>query len=129
MENLKDLKKVKSIDIEKYDGVKTKIEKVELLDVQEKEFIKGEGLKEVRQILIETENFSDDESIKITCKEWISLKKDKDGEWGIPDSKLSNATKILSFFEVKSFDELIGKECRVLRKVKGDKKVLGIHFG
>lgn len=127
MSDLKNLKKVKSIDLSEYEGTKTTIEKVELLDVEEKDF--GEGKVEVRQILIETANLSDDEKKPIRVKEWVSLKKDEDGEWGIPDGKNSKATKILKFFEVENFDDLIGKQCLIVKKVSGDRTTLGISMG
>ena len=127
MTDLKNLKKVKSIDIEQYDGTKSKIANVELLDVQTRDF--GEGEVETRQILITTENLDTSGEVEITAREYVSLKQDKEGEWGIPDSKNSVATKILTFFNINSFDELAGKEVMVVRKIKGTKTVLGIHFG
>ncbi len=127
MTDLKNLKQIKSIDLEEFDGTQSKIASVTLLDPQTKDF--GEGEVETRQILIETENLSKDSDVKITAREYISLKKDSDGEWGIPTSKNSKATKVLNFFKINSFDELEGKECLVVRKVSGDRTLLGIHVG
>lgn len=127
MSDLKNLKKVKSIDLSEYEGTKTTIAKVELLDAETKDF--GDGAVEVRQILIETANLSDDEKRPITVKEWVSLKQDEDGEWGIPDGKNSKAMKILKFFAVENFDDLIGKQCLVVKRVSGDRITLGISMG
>ena len=128
MSNLKNLTKVKSIDLEKYDGKKATIEKVELLDVESKDF--GEGLIETRQILVTTSNIAESgEDIPITAREYISLRKDKEGNWGYSDGKHSSATKMLTFFDAKDFEELIGKDCLVIRKTRGQRIVLGINFG
>ena len=126
MSELENLKKVKSADISEFDGIKSIIEKVELLNVEKKTF--GEDTKEVRQVLIETKNLSDDET-PVTAKEWIGLKNVK-GEWVIPDNKNAKAIKFMSYFKVDNLAQLEGKECLVVGRDKGNERiVLGIHHG
>ena len=127
MSELKSLKKLKSVDIEEFNGVKSKIASVELSDVEEKDF--GEGKQLVRQIKVTTENLSEDKDKPITATEYISLK-NEDGEWGYSESPKSKAMKFLTFFKVNSFDELVGKDCVAIIKMKENgKQFLGISHG
>lgn len=127
-EKLKNLKKVKSFDYGEFDGVKTTIENVTLTEVETKDF--GEGEQEVQQIIVETMNVGDNEEKPTVGREFISLKKDVDGIFGIPENANSKAMKFLKYFEVSTFDELIGKKCMIVVRVNTkDKKTLGIHYG
>jgi hypothetical protein len=127
MTDLKNLKKIKSFDIEEFDGVKSKIADVLLLDVEVKNF--GDGDKEIRQLKIITERLNA-EGEPLIATEFVALKKDLDtNEWGIPDNTDAKAMKFLNYFKVGDFDELKGKECRVVKRVKNDKSFLGIHYG
>ncbi len=129
LEELKNLKKVKSFDIDEYDGNKSKIKEVELTKIEQKDF--GQGLQDTRQIIVRTESLDDNEEQPIQALEYISLKKDVEtGEFGIPENPKSNAMKMLNYFKVKTFDELVGKECMVVKRVKENgKEFLGIHYG
>lgn len=128
MSNLKDLKKIKSFEIDDFDGVNTTIEDVVLLDVDTKDF--GDGLKEVRQLKIITSNLAKKGEEEFRASEYVSLKYDqKTKAWGYSENPKSKATKILNFFGVKDFEELIGKKCRVVKRMNGDKFFLGIHHG
>ena len=128
MTDLKNLKKVKSFNIDEFDGMNVKIGEVILMDVEQKDF--GDGLKEVRQIRILTENLSKEGQEEIKAGEYVGLKKDlTTGEWGYPDGSNSKAMKVLNYFKVNSFDELIGKKCMVVKRVNDNKEFLGIHFG
>lgn len=124
--DLKNLKKVKSFDFDKYDGMKSNVASVEETDVEKKDF--GEGEKEVKQLVISTENLESEEK-PVYAKEFIALKKDDDGEWGIPENTNSKAMKVLKYFNVDNFADLIGKECMVVKRVNGDKTILGIYGG
>lgn len=129
LEELKNLKKVKSFDIDEYDGKKSKIEEVELTKIEQKDF--GSGLQETRQIIIRTLNLDENEEQPIQAQEYISLKQDKETkEFGIPENPNSKAMKILNYFKVKTFDELVGKDCMIVKRVKENgKEFLGIHYG
>lgn len=121
MVNLKDLKTVKSFDIQEYNRVKTKIASVELSEVESKDF--GKGLTEVQQILVKTENLAKGGEKEFQVIEYISLSKDVEtNEFGIPSSMKSKAQKILTSFKVSNFDDLIGKECVVVRTIKDNGK-------
>lgn len=127
MSDLKNLKKVKSIDIEEFDGVKSKIEDVVLMDAETKNF--GDGDTEVRQLKIISEKLNT-EGNEIRASEFVALKKDEEsGEWGIPDNSNAKAMKVLNYFKVDNFEDLKGKECMVVKRVKNDKQFLGIHHG
>lgn len=127
MSELENLKKVKSLDVSEFDGVRSIIEKVEMLDPEKKTF--GDEIKEVRQVLVETKNLSNDEENKITAREWIGLKK-IDNQWVIPDNSNAKAIKFMSYFKVDNLKQLEGKECLVVGRDKGNERiVLGIHFG
>lgn len=118
LEKIKNLKKVKTFDIDKYDGVVTKIANVELLEVEEKTF--GDDKVLTQQILIETENIGTEE-MPVVVKNWINLKFDKNTEeFGIPDSPKSEAMKFLRFFEVDDLTQLVGVKCQVVKKLKDD---------
>lgn len=124
---IKNLKKLKSIDIEEFNGVKTTISSVELLDVEEKDF--GDGKQLVRQILVKSQNLSKDLDKPITGSEYISLKRDGD-DWGFSDSPKSKAMRMLSFFKVSSLDELVGKDVVAIMKQRDNGKTfLGLNFG
>lgn len=127
MEDLKSLKKVKGFDISEYQNKSSKIENVEMLDAESKDF--GDGVKQVRQLKITSANLSENgEPVKAI--EFVALKLDvESNEWGIPENPDSKAMKVLNYFEVEDFSELIGKECLVVKRVKGDKSFLGIHYG
>jgi hypothetical protein len=126
--SIKDLKTVKSFDIDKYDGIKVKIEAVELTPIEVKNF--GNGDKEVQQIVVKTENIADKGEKEIQVIEYISLKKDSEtGKFGIPDSKKSNAQKMLAYFEADNFEELVGKEVRIVKKLTDKGTFLGFHYG
>lgn len=126
--SIKDLKTIKSFDIDKYDGKKVEIESVELSPIETKNF--GDGEKEVQQIIIKTKNISDVGEKEVKVIEYISLKKDiETGEFGIPDSKKSNAQKMLQYFRVNTFDELIGQEVRIVKKLTEKGTFLGFHYG
>jgi hypothetical protein len=128
LEELKNLKKVKGFDIEEFNGVKSKIAEVELTDVEEKVFNGKKTI--VRQIIVKTENLIDGKENPIQAIEYVPLKFDKENnEFGIPENSESKAMKMLAFFKAKSFDELIGKECLVVKRVKGDREFLGIQYG
>jgi len=127
MNELKNLKKVKSFDIADFDGMKSKIGQVELTKVEEKDF--GSGLVKVQQIIISSENLQTSGK-EIIAREYIPLKFDDElKEFGIPENPNSSAMKILNYFKVKDFSELEGKECMIVKRVKKDKEFLGIHFG
>jgi hypothetical protein len=124
MTNLKDLKKVKTFNVEEFDGLKTKIASVVMTDIKI-----WEGT-ESRQLEITTEKVKSEKGIEIEVKEWINLKKDNESnEWGIPDNSDSNAMKFLTFFQVSNFEEVIGKDCMIVKKIRKDKSVLGIRYG
>jgi len=126
--DLKNLKKVESFDYDEYDGKKSRIANVEELDVETKDF--GDGAKEIKQLLITTENLSTDEDNPVIAREYVALKKDyKTGEWGIPSAQDSKAMKILNYFKVSNFSDLIGKECMAVKRVKGDRTFLAIYGG
>lgn len=126
--SIKDLKTIKSFDIDKYDGKKVEIESVELSPIETKNF--GDGEKEVQQIIIKTKNIADVGEKEVKVIEYISLKKDiETGEFGIPDSKKSNAQKMLQYFRVNTFDELIGQEVRIVKKLTEKGTFLGFHYG
>lgn len=121
MSNLKNLKVIKSFDIQEYNGVKTKIASTELSEIESKDF--GKGLVDVQQVLVKTENLAKEGEREFQVTEYISLSKDiESGEFGIPSSLKSNAQKILTSFKVSNFEELIGKECVVIRTVKDNGK-------
>lgn len=127
MTDLKNLKKIKSFDIGEFDGVKSQIADVLMLDAEVKNF--GDGEKEVRQIKVITEKLNE-EGEPITAGEFVALKKDPDtNEWGIPDNPDAKAMKFLNYFQVNDFEALKGKECMVVKRVKNGKSFLGIHFG
>lgn len=127
MTDLKNLKKIKSIDIDEFNGIKSKIGTVKLEDVETKDF--GKGSQEVRQVLIESEVLNDDKERPITAREYVSLRK-IDGEWGFSDSPKAKAQKMLNFFKVSSFDELQGKSIVVNKKQRDNgKEFLGFGFG
>ena len=127
MTDLKNLKKIKSIDIDEFNGIKSKIGTVKLEDVETKDF--GKGLQEVRQVLIESEVLNDDKERPITAREYVSLRK-IDGEWGFSDSPKAKAQKMLNFFKVSSFDELQGKSIVINKKQRDNgKEFLGFGFG
>jgi len=126
--SIENLKTVQSFDIDKYDGVRAKIEKVELSPIEMKNF--GEGDKEVQQIIITTSNIADENEKAINIIEYISLKKDiETGEFGIPENSKSKAQKMLKYFKVTNFKDLIGKEVRVCKKVTDKGTFLGFHYG
>lgn len=129
LENLKNLKKVKSFDIEEFDGVKSKVKEVILTDVEIKNF--GSGDQKVQQLIIKSENLGDNEEKPIQAIEYISLKYDSETEqFGIPENAKSKAMKFLNYFKVESFDEVIGKECMIVKRVKENgSEFLGIHYG
>lgn len=126
MSELKNLKKVKSFDIDEFDGVKSTIEIVELSDIQTKDF--GNGEQKVRQIILKSENLNKDSDKEIRAIEYISLKYDEDlKEFGIPESPKSKAMQVLNYFKVDNFEDLKGKKCIIVKRAKGDKTFLGIH--
>jgi len=127
MTELSNLKKVKSFDIEQFDGLKSTIGSVELMDVETKDF--GDGAKEVRQVLVKSTNLGDNVDKPICASEYIGLKKDEDGNWGMADAKNSKAMRFLSYFKVENLEDLNGKECLIVKRDKGNKDILGIHFG
>lgn len=126
--NLKNLKRLKSVDIDQFNGTKAKISSVELLDELEGDF--GKGKQTVRQILIKSENLNSNDDNIITASEYVSLKYDKTNKvWGYSDSPKSKAMQILKFYNIDSFDKLINKEIIVLKKQKENgKEYLGIQF-
>ena len=122
------LEKVKSFDIDKFDGEKVKIASVELLDVEKKDF--GDGKKEVRQILIMTEPLEGEGDNAVTAREYVPLKKNQEtGKFGMPENPNSKAMTMLSFFKVDDLGDLEGREVMVVKKVKGERTVLGIAYG
>lgn len=129
MTNLKDLKKVKSFDVDEFDGVKSTIESVELLDVEKKDF--GDGEQELRQILIKSANLEPKNEKGIYASEYVGLKKDPETqEWGIPENPGSKAMKFLKYFKAEDFEDIKGKECLIVkRESKNGKTLLGIHHG
>jgi len=128
MSELKNLKKIKGFDINEFDGLKSEIENVELLNVESKDF--GKGAINTRQIKITTKNLATDGS-ETRGTEYVSLKFDNESKlWGYPEFKDSKAMKILTYFDVKDFEELKNKNCVVLKKLRnGDKLYLGINYG
>lgn len=128
MTDLKNLKKVKGFDIEKYDGVTSKIGEVELLDIKEKDF--GNGLVQTRQIKVSSENLNS-EGEEVFATEYVSLKLDKKTNiFGIPENSESVAMKFLKYFKVNDFEELKGVKCSIVKRIgKNNKEFLGIHFG
>lgn len=128
LEQLRNLKKVKGFDIEEFDGVKSTIKEVLLSEIEKKDF--GRGLVETRQIIVKSANLGDSEEHPIQAIEYISLKKDiETGEFGIPENPKSKAMNFLRYFKADSFDEVIGKECMIIKRVNERGEFLGIHFG
>lgn len=125
--DLKNLKKVKSFDFDKYDGMQSKIASVEETSEEVKDF--GDGQKAVKQLIVSTENLSESEDEPVYAKEYVGLKKDSNGEWGIPENVNSKAMKIMKYFNVDNFADLVGKECRVVKRINGEKTILGIYGG
>lgn len=122
------LDKVKSFDIDKFDGEKVKVASVELLDVEKKDF--GDGLKEVRQVLIMTEPLEGEGENAVTAREYVPLKKNQEtGKFGMPENANSMAMKMLNFFKIEDLGDLVGTEIMVVKKMKKERAVLGIHFG
>lgn len=128
VEQLKSLKKVKGFDIDSYDGTKSKIGSVELSEIKNLDF--GRGLTSTRQLIIKSENITESESNPILVTEYIPLKFDEETkEFGIPENVNSKAMKFLAYFKVNSFDEVIGKECMIVKRVTDKGNFLGIHMG
>lgn len=125
MVSLKDLKKFKSVDIEQFDGVKSTIEKI-YVD-QPREFTHNNETKTVVNLIVETANLNTEDDKVITAKEYIGLY-EQDGALGHSTAPTSKAYKMLKHFKIENFEELVGKECLVVRRVKqNDRVVLGIH--
>lgn len=128
LEELKNLKKVKGFDIEEFNGIKSKIAEVTLTEIEEKVFNGKKTL--TRQIIVKSANLVDSTDNPIQATEYVPLKLDKEtNEFGIPENSESKAMKMLAFFKVKSFDEIIGKDCLIVKRVNKDREFLGIQFG
>lgn len=122
------LDKVASFDIDKYDGEKVKVASVELLPVEKKDF--GDGLKEVQQVLILTEPLEGEGENAITAREYIPLKKDNEtGNFGMPENANSKAMTMLAYFKIDDLGDLVGREVTAVKRIKGDRPVLGFRHG
>lgn len=119
--SLKDIKGKKGIDLQEFNFVDTKIDVVEMKDYSTEE-------EERLRILVQTEILK--EGTKLRGTEFITLFRDNEGIISYSESPNSNARKLLDYFEAENFEELKGKDCKVVVKTNDNgKKNLGIFFG
>lgn len=121
--DLKNLKPIKSFDFQRYDGMETTIDRVET--------VAGEFNKEpTLQIVVYTSNVAEQGEKELEIREYVSLFKDKQtGEFGYPEGMDTKYQKFLKYFDVNNFEELIGKKCKIVSRLKDGKKYLGIAHG
>lgn len=119
--DLTKLKGVKGINYDEYNMIETKIAEIEI-----KDFAKP-GEKENLSMIIKTEPIG---QLGIQAKESISLFRDEDGSVCYSEKPNSNSGKMLNFFKVESFDELVGLKVTSLVKTKQDgSERIGFYFG
>jgi len=114
---LSDIEVGKLTDLSEWEGVKRKINKIEIIEVKS-HYINGVFVPTETQnkkcLRISAEPIKQGENTFIPS-ELFNLK-EKDGKWGISTSEKSKLRNLLQRYEVKKINELIGKE--VLLKVK-----------
>ena len=124
--SLDKLQGVKGIDYDKYDGVESVIETVEIVNYGVTDFSDGE---ESIRLVVSTKNVSKDEENEVRGREFISLFY-KDKVLCYSESPKSKAQKMLTYFKVANFDALVGKKARILKKIsETGKERLGIAYG
>ena len=126
MVSIKDLKKHKGVDIEKYNGVKSTIQSVEILEPKTYKF---NGVDtEVINLCITSKNLADEGEKEFTANELVRLYEDE-GVLGFSTKAGSKAQKILTYYKVDDFEELVGKECLIVKRVTEKGQFLGIQYG
>jgi len=119
--DLKNLKKIQTLDLEQFAFADSKIEIVEVKDYSTPEIQK-------LRLLIQTEILK--ENTKLRASLFINLFKNSEGELGFSDSKTSTATKVLTHFNIDDFEKLKGLPCKVVVTTRDNgQKNLTIFFG
>jgi len=131
---VKDLKPIEkaTIDTEKYEGTKAKIESMEVKEVDSRYSMDGKELPngqttKVQRLVIKTEPLDKlkikDKEISIYASEMFSLVQDEEGNWGFSTNPNSKLSKFLAKHKVSDPSELVGKQVIVLVR----KGFLGFH--
>lgn len=120
--NLNEISGKEGINIDELAFVDATIEIVEA-----KDYTKPDS-DENMSIIVQTNILK--EGTKLRATEFIKLFRDQEGKVCYSESANSKATMMLKFFDVKSFEELKGKDCKVSIKLQQDgTKRVGIHYG
>lgn len=120
--DLSKLKGKEGINLDDFNFMDSKIEIVELNN-----YLTEEG-EDNFKILIQSKILK--EGTKLRATEFVSVFKDSEGNLCYSESPKSNARKFLTHFNVKSFDDLKDKTCKVVKKTSDSgKDRLGIFIG
>lgn len=120
--NPAEIKGKEPIDYQAYNYMESKIETVEIHNYAK------EGESEQLRLVISTSRVDDTNELR--GKEFVNLFRDKEGNVCYSKSPNSVAQKILMYFNVADFNELIGMKCNIrVRMLESGKKVLGIDYG
>lgn len=124
--DLSKLKGVEGVDLNEFNMIDTEIENVEL-----KSNTKTINGKIEENIFLEITSKQLHDTKNIRARTFISMWKDEEsGSLAYSTSPNSNATKILNFFKVDSFDKLKGLACKTIKRVNDSgKEKLDIYFG
>lgn len=122
--DLKNLTARKGLDFDEFSFMDSKIELIETREFPDKKTGEKRLALLIKSAIVK-------EGTQLRATEFINIWIDeKSKEICYSDNAGSNAKKMLSFFKVNSFDELIGKDCKIVVRVKDNgSKDLGLYFG
>jgi len=117
IEDLKEFEAGQGIDLSEYEGIKSKIDKLEIMDVDSRydedgNLFEGNLTRRVKVLKVSTEPVTkyttkDDREIEIRASELFNLKF-QDGEWGVSKSPKSKIQKFLNRQKVSNIMKLKG---------------------
>ena len=123
--DLSKLKAVEGIDLSEFNMIETEIENVEV-----KQNSKNVAGKIEENIFLEITSKQLHDTKNIRARTFISMWKDEEGDLAYSKSANSNATKILNFFKVDSFEKLKGLPCKTIVRINdAGKEKLDVYFG
>lgn len=114
------------VNLDNYNMIDTEIEHV----IPKQRKIKNDDGSFRESYFLDIQTKQLDDTMNIRGRTFINFWKEEDGTLGFSLKENSNSYKILNYFKVDNFNDLVGKKCQtIVRQDNNGNKKLDVYFG